>query len=533
MKKIYFYLLALIILSFAISFPFFKSGFFPTHDGEWAVVRLGAMHRGIIEHQFPVRWTGNQNFGYGYPLFEFTYPFPYYFAEIFNIAKLGLVDSIKAVFVLSVFVSGIGMFLFLSELFPREGALLGSVFYLLAPYRMVNLYVRGSIGESLSLAIFPFLFLVIYKLFRTKESRYISFLAFLFAVLLLTHNVTSLVFTPFLLGFSLFLFLQHKEKGPFAKKVLVGLVLGGLISSFFLIPALSEKKYIALSQIRISDISKHFVPLQSLVSSVWNYGAYGTSDSFSPQLGLVHILAFISGIFLLLKQKNKLLKNLGIYTLVSVVVMIFLMQRVSLPFWEKIPLFSDVDFPWRLLTPLIFLLSIPVAALGGKRIIVGILILLVLFNLKYANPKNYTPAINSYYFTNQATTTSNDELMPVWVKIKPTKMYDSKVQNLTGKEKINLISSTGIKTDFNTFLADERIIQINTIYFPGWNVYVDNRPIKFSYKNPEGVITFPLSKGKHEVSARFGETNLRIFSDLVSLFSILFVVSLLKIKLIK
>lgn len=533
MKKIHFYLLALLILSFIITLPFFRSGFFPTHDGEWAVVRLGAMHRGLIEHQIPVRWAGNQNFGFGYPLFEFTYPFPYYFAEIFNIAKLGLVDSIKIVFILSVFVSGIGMFMFLSELFTVEGALLGSAFYSLAPYRMVNLYVRGSIGESLSLAIFPLLFLVLFKLFKTKNDKYVSLLSILFAILLLTHNVTSLIFTPFLLGFCLLLYLNEKQKMKLVKKLLLGLIMGVLVSSFFLIPALSEKKYIALSEMRISDISKHFVPLQNLISSPWNYGAYGTLDIFSPQLGIVHILAFLLGVFLLLKQKDKLLKGLGIFILISIGISIVLMQKISMPFWQNVPLFSDVDFPWRLLTPSIFLLSIPVAALGGKRIIVGILLLAVLFNLKYASPKNYIPAIDSYYFTNQATTTSSDELMPVWVKRKPIKMYDSKVQNLTGEEKINLTGSTGTKTDFSTFLIDERMIQINTVYFPGWNVYVDGKPVKVSYRNPKGVMIFPLSKGNHQVSARFEETNLRLLADMLSLASILFVLLMFKIKLTK
>ncbi len=166
MKKLFIFLI--LIFSLLVTLPFFKSGYFPTHDGEWAVVRLGAMHRAVLSREIPVRWAGYQNFGYGYPLFEFTYPFPYYLGETFHLAKIGLVNSVKIVFILSVFVSAIGMFIFLKEFFPLEGALLGSTFYLFAPYRMVNLYVRGSIGESLALAIFPFLFLIVYKLFKTK-----------------------------------------------------------------------------------------------------------------------------------------------------------------------------------------------------------------------------------------------------------------------------------------------------------------------------------------------------------------------------
>ena len=529
MKK--FFIFLIVIFSLLVTLSFFKPGYFPSHDGEWAVVRLGAMHRAVLDKEIPVRWSGYQNFGYGYPLFEFTYPFPYYLGEVFHLAKIGFVNSIKIVFILSVFVSGIGMFLFLREIFTTEGALLGSTFYLFAPYRLVNLYVRGSIGESLSLAIFPFLFLIVYKLFKTKENKYVSLFSLLFAILLLTHNVTSLVFTPFLIGYCLLLYIQEKEKKTVSRKLFLGFILGGLISSFFVIPALTEKKYIALSQIRISDISKHFVSLQSLITSPWRFGAYGTADSFSPQLGIVHILSFVLGTLFLLREKNKLLKNFGIYILISVLILIFLMQKISLPFWQHVPLFSDIDFPWRLLTPLIFFFSIPVAALGTKKIIWPVLLILaIIFNFKYAAPKNYIPAIDSYYFTNQATTTSNDELMPIWVMEKPTKMYDSKVVNLTGDEKINLKSVTETKVDFQTYLNKKETIQVNTIYFPGWTVFSDGKPVKISYNNPKGVITFELSKGSHQVSARFLETNVRLFTDIASLASFLFALLLFKIR---
>lgn len=529
MKK--FFIFLIVIFSLLVTLPFFKSGYFPSHDGEWAVVRLGAMHRAVLDREIPVRWSGYQNFGYGYPLFEFTYPFPYYFGEVFHLAKIGFVNSIKIVFILSVFVSGIGMFLFLKELFSTEGALLGSTFYLFAPYRLVNLYVRGSIGESLSLAIFPFLFLIVYKLFKTRENKYISLFALLFATLLLTHNITGLVFTPFLSGYCLLLYIQEKEKRKMLKKLFLGFLLGGLISSFFIIPALAEKKYIALSQIRISDISKHFVSLSDLITSPWRFGAYGTSDGFSPQIGIVHILGFALGILFLFREKNKLLKNFGIYILISVLILIFLMQKISLPFWQHTPLFSDIDFPWRLLTPLIFLSSIPIAILGNRKLIWPVLlVLVVVFNFKYASPKNYIPAIDSYYFTNQATTTSNDELMPVWVKEKPIKMYDSKVVNLTGKEKINLENVTETKVNFQTYLNSKETIQINTIYFPGWTVFSDGKPVKISYNNPKGVITFEMPKGIHQVSAQFLETGMRLFADIVSLVSFLFTLLLFKLR---
>ena len=70
-------------MSVPLILPYFKSGFFPTHDGEWAVVRLAEMYREIKDFQFPARFSGYLNFEYGYPLFNFAYPMPYYFGLIF------------------------------------------------------------------------------------------------------------------------------------------------------------------------------------------------------------------------------------------------------------------------------------------------------------------------------------------------------------------------------------------------------------------------------------------------------------------
>ena len=51
MKKILIYWAGILVLAFIVCMPlilpYFKTGFFPTHDGEWAVIRLSDMYREI------------------------------------------------------------------------------------------------------------------------------------------------------------------------------------------------------------------------------------------------------------------------------------------------------------------------------------------------------------------------------------------------------------------------------------------------------------------------------------------------------
>src|SRR6266849_6192839 len=117
-------LLCLIAVIFAmpVILPYFHKGYFPTHDGEWAVVRLGDMFRSLRDHQFPVRYSGYLNFGYGYPLFNFVYPAPYYIGTFLHFFKLGFVDTIKLLFALSVIVSAIAMYFSASEIWKNKTA---------------------------------------------------------------------------------------------------------------------------------------------------------------------------------------------------------------------------------------------------------------------------------------------------------------------------------------------------------------------------------------------------------------------------
>src|SRR3990167_6988014 len=109
------YILALIILSILALWPFFKKGYFESHDGEWMVIRQSAFHQALSSGQFPVRFVDRLNNNYGYPVLNFLYPLPFYTAEIPKLLGLGFVDSVKAIFVLSTTASTIAMFWALSQ----------------------------------------------------------------------------------------------------------------------------------------------------------------------------------------------------------------------------------------------------------------------------------------------------------------------------------------------------------------------------------------------------------------------------------
>jgi uncharacterized membrane protein YfhO len=62
-------------------------------------------------------------------------------------------------------------------------------------------------------------------------------------------------------------------------------------------------------------------------------------------------------------------------------------------------------------------------------------------------------------------------------------------------------------------------IQINTVYWPGWSAFVDGKKTEILYNNSKGLMHINAPLGKHFVSLIFGEDNLSLTADIVSVIS--------------
>ena len=415
-----------LLISAPIILPFFHTGYFPTHDGEWAVVRLADMFRMLRDFQIPARYSGELNFGYGYPLFNFAYPFPYYLGIAIHFLGFGFVNTIKIIFAGSVIFSAFFMFLASRNLWKNTWAgIISAIMYIYLPYRMVDLYVRGSIGESLSFALFPLLFYLSVKLIKKSSVLLISSIAFVTGALIMTHNIMAVLFMPIFIVFSLSQIILKKRRA--IKPFVISIVLSFGLSAFFWVPAIFEKSNILLSQTPIADRSLYFATLKQFIFPKWGYGVPTDPAGFSYQLGLAHLAAFafaiLSLLFSLIKNKRYLkehfMKITSILTIITVF-FVFLLFKPSDFLWRNIPFLSEINYPWITLGILGFLVSLLAGSLLkhtlGKYVAVSLVIISVFTVLPYAKPEYYFNKGDDYYLTNDATTTSSNELMPLWVK---------------------------------------------------------------------------------------------------------------------
>jgi hypothetical protein len=527
------------LFSIPLILPYFHQGYFPTNDGEWAVVRLADMYRELKDHQFPARYSGNLNSGFGYPLFEFAYPLPYYLGIPFHFVHISFVESIKLLFLVSVPLSFLGMFLVSRLLWKNDKiALLSSILYLYYPYRLVDLYVRGSLGESLSLVLFP---LIIYGILKFSQNRNVFAIllsGISFGALIMTHNIMALEFLPIiLLVMAITLYNTKKGKIALVLQYLSVLLIGFGISAFFWIPALAEKKLVALSVIPIDNILLYFVNPMQLIYSPWAFGG----NSISYQLGIVQLFILVCLLFILLRKNGTKTANvqrtLALGILILLILYILLLFPFTVSLWKTVPLMSDITYPWTLLAPIGFLIALlsgrVFLTFSNKFFWIVIALVAIIYSVQFAHPSSYVDRGDGYYLTNDATTTSSDEYMPIWVKDKPQQRVYTKFVLPNSKGSVTQAAATSKSFSATVSVPSNSQLLINTIYYPGWQISVDNKITNISYANPQGLMTIMVPKGTHAIQGVFKETSLRLVTDVISLITFIIVVVMTVVLLVR
>jgi len=530
-NNIYYFIL--ILLSVPSVIALFHKGFYGASD-DLHIAWLYEMDKIIKIGQFPPRFVPDLSFGFGYPLFNFVFPLPFYLGEIFHLLSFSFVDSIKFVLGFSLVASGVSMYLLLKEFLRKDISLVGALVYIYTPYRSTDVYVRGAVGEALA---FVFLPLVIYAIIKIITSRkYVALLAISLAALILSHDIVSYMFFPFLLLLILMLvFTLKKSKTYFLVSNFLGIISGLLLSSYFWVPAIIESKLMAYET--VFNFKDHFPTIKQLITPYFGYGASvpGPYDLMSFFIGHINlILLVLGGIFFAVYRKKFTVveRTLLIWSFIVFFISVFMMNYRSSFVWDNIPYLPYFQFPWRFLTlttfsSVLFLLSFKYFSHKYLSwiVVVALGLLTLGINYNYFKPHDFLERMDSYYINRYIPipTPSSDYLtlqeeylrLPLATKKRPNKVYplifsDSPI-NFT------VLSTDGLNAKIQTTTTSEQLVYYNKYYFPGWTASVDGKQAVIMAGFPFGQISLDLPKGGHIVEFRFNELNYKLVLDTISL----------------
>lgn len=515
------------ILAFIPLIDLFHQGLPVTHDGRDHIARIANFYQNLTEGAIAPRWASNLNWGYGHPILMFLYPLPSYISSVFHFLGFSLINSLKLVFGISYVTSALVMFLWLQCFLKKEDAVLGSLLYIYAPYRFVDLYVRGAIGEHVAFIFPPLICYFLYKLCQKSDSKFVVFGSLSLAGLILSHNAITIMFLPLLLFYMFFLVSKGENKLVLTYQYTCILVIGFGLSAFFWIPAFFEGKYTLRDIVTKGEYASRFVRFQDFIYGKWNYGGSG---QFTVQLGIVQgIFTVLSIVLLFFKRTTKERKKLIAGLLAALLISLFLMTSSSSFVWQYITVLQKFQFPWRLLSISVFASSVLGALVFSaipqkyKSFILIVLVALLFFvSQSYWHVQSYLLNDEHLFTSVYNGTTDTGESAPIWsvrfMEHRPKARMEVVMGKATIKEKFR--SSTKHEYSINA-KTPTRILE-NTLYFPGWRVIVDGKMVPVQFQDPSyrGLMTFDLQKGMHKVLVEFGETKLRMVANVITILSL-------------
>jgi hypothetical protein len=548
--------LLLTLLFIPSIFDLLKPGYFPMHD-DLQIFRLYELDKCFKDGQLPCRWIPDGGFGYGYPMFHFYPPLPYYPAEIMHLLGVSLFSSVEIMFILSLLLSGYFMYFFAKEFFGHFAGLVAAVFYVYAPYHSLDVYVRGAMNEAWGMVWFPLILLYSYRLIKAKSEKFSlnkkNFLGFSLSVtaLMLSHNVMTMIFAPVAILWSLYWLYQKKAWKNMKYLTLAGMLAVGL-SAFFFIPVILEKNSVHVESMTVGYFNylAHFADLkQMFVSRFWDYGGsvWGPEDSMAFPLGHFHwILAGLTGLlalFRFIKHKKERPVHLSIGLLLTISLgYIFLVHSRSVWFWDNLPVLYYTQFPWRLITIPVFLFSFVVGALFlftkerfKKPLAIILIIGVIAWNLPFFKidyPVNVTreEKLSGRLWELQVTGGIFDYL-PKTASRPPGSAGFSVPQFQQGNGGVLDLKKGSNWTDFTAKVSTENAKLMVPLYgYPGMKVKVNGRKVKYQTDEDLGRVIIDLPQGQSSISVKLHKTLTRHLSDFVSLLSLLVLLKIIFTK---
>lgn len=561
-----FWLILIFILTIPTFYQLLRPGFFFMQD-DLQAFRTLEMFKCFSDFQIPCRWIPDMGYQYGYPQFNFYPPSVYYLGAFFHLFSIQFIDSVKILFILGYVLSTLFMFVFLKTFFDGEvkekafenttlPSLVGAMLYTYVPYKALEVYVRGALSEDWSLVFFPLIFLSIYRLILKQNLKYVIFLALSTSGLMLTHNLMTMIFAPIAMIWC-FLLLTLKNAWKKIPEIIFAGLLGIGLAAFFTLPVIFEGKFAHLESLMggYFDYRQHFVSFERLfISNHFGYGSsgLGQDNDLTLSTGQIHwILGLFALLFALVLFKKY--KQMAIVTIIFIFIevgVLFLIHQKSSFIWERIPILSWLQFPWRFLTDSIFLLSF-LGALGiyfaseinkkyAKIFAVIILIGIFILHGQFFRPKSWLNITDADKFSGsnweKELTISIFDYLPIYAKLPPNKKAPYLPEVLGGKVRfINYQKGSNFQTG-QLDVLNSATIRLPLFDFPGMEVLVDGKLVNHWHNDCRGqeyclgLITFNISGGKHTIKAHLTDTPIRSVGNIVTIISIFIILGIVLAK---
>lgn len=481
------FIVIVLVLSIFACQPYLNNMLIYTHDLGYHLNRIIQISKNIDLGIFPsfIHSGLLNNLGYANSIFypEIFLIFP---AILMSLLKLHVLTVYKIFLIGVTFFTFISMYISTNGIFKKkEVAWLSSILYVFSLYRLTDIYVRGAVGEILSLIFLPLIFYGLYEIIFGKNKKWWIVSIGLFGIAN-SHLLSFVMVLPVVV----LLCLLNIDKIFKDKKKLLNLFLSAILAIILCIgffgPVLEQKAndkfYIDGQTIESSEALKE----RSMSLSMFfgsnikaGYAVDSTTRNDGMSEGVGAILLIFAMLIFFRKGINYKENRFELQVFILGIFLCFMTTKLF-P-WEKISLFNVIQFPFRLnlFTTICLVLVgansfIEIVTNKKDACIIACVFILIISGYVLSNVTlNFNPDIYQSYenlVSGIDHETGSSEYLPVNSDIKDLDLY-----NINNKEEKYEFNQTGSKIEFE-YNEKELNMEINIplIYYKGYKASIED-----------------------------------------------------------
>lgn len=543
----------LIILATAIfaTYPQFTYYLYHGDDLAFHLYRVEGIKDGLLSGQFPVRIHPTHNNGYGYNTATMYGELFLYIPAILRIFGVSYICAWKIfLFIINIFT---GLFMYYSVKGiskSRNTGIIAAVAYMLCTWRMMNVYVRGAIGEGLAMIFFPLIIWGMYEIILGDRNKW-WILVFGCTGVFQSHMISTLLTAIFIIAMCLVFSLKIIKEKRYISLILafVGII---LINLWFIIPFLHN--YLA-EDFNIKYVSRQNQFLETLISpaqlfnvlfeqvtlgaSVPNGVGGARSLTIGINVGVLTAAAVLS--YVLGKHESD--KNKSRFCgLILFIGLMFMFATTTIFPWEGLSKLKFVEgfenslrLAWRMLSPASALLCMAGAYYFG--------VLIKREHRKQAGALFVVFCYVAFIFFGTAYTTGiRIETLNPAVSIEKSQMDGSDYEYMTKGTAVSELKANNYKTsDSNIKITDRKKegsnielklsgsrenswIEVPLLYNYGYTAKDNNKDLLETENGNNNVLRIKLNSVTESVKIKYSSPLICKIGTIISIFELLIIV---------
>lgn len=524
------------LLGILVCIPLFKMNLNDYNEFRIHIGRIVSVKEILKDGVFPPFISSKHMLTFGYALNIFYGVITTYIPILISLVTKTSTIALKIYTVLSVILSGITMYRFSLKVSKKKlVSLISALIYMVAPYKLCDIYSRNAVGEYVAFIFIPMIFQGIYQIINEdKKGNYLLIIGA--SLLVLTHTITTVYTALFATIYLLFNITKLKSKKIW-KWLCIDVLVIILSTLFYTYPLVEHKIYgnYSIYDEEMMNSSGQHVYLQENTNTPMDWFSPEIKTGLNYSFGIVIIILMLLTIPCMIKKyendrnykNNKREKNVdevykniySTYTTFWVISLIALYMTTRAFPWVVMPqVLTIIQFAWRINGFFLFFISFICginAYIFANEIIknkwlknVFIVFIIGLTYLMssltaFKNVEDYNPVKELQFEKNIIEATSigpyniNRDYLPkaAGKNIKYMQNRKNETLVLDGQAKITKENKVKLKDEIEIEIENGKkvILELPYIYYHGYETKINGKKIK-NQESDKGFLQVELNE---------------------------------------